>query len=164
VTYFVVVFFLVVGMGWALASCGFYLWRRAEKRAREQAYLRYLTVKQLTKKLEEAERSSFSQWLKSELPKGLVIYRITSGAPVHAEGQVDGFNFFFRARGNLWHFEIAYPDDPSYSRGSMWRIEEQYGLESFAASWMPQSEALAFILNCAARFREILPSLIAVSE
>jgi hypothetical protein len=61
--------------------------------------------------------------------------------PVQAEGNVDGKPFYFRARGNHWTMGIG--SDPVGS--PEWDYEEQYGDEPFAAGWMTEEEARAFI-------------------
>lgn len=153
-TYLITKFWTLAALGWVLFVGTTYLWRRAAEQAKEQRHLRHLAIKLLRQDIQQANEQSFHNWLKREVPQGVEIFYITGGVPVFAEGKVDGFEFYFRARGNRWHFEIAYEDDPSYSRGSLWRMERRYGSRQFAASWMPQTEALAFILECAFRFRE----------
>ena len=147
--YLIVKFWALAAAGWVLFIGTTYLWRRVAERAQEQKNLRLMAIKLLREEIERAKERSFEK------------YYITGPIPVVAEGKVEGFEFFFRARGNRWQFDVAYEDDPSYARGALWRTEGWYGTARFSASWMPQADALALILDCAARFREELPALTA---
>lgn len=83
----------------------------------------------------------------------LQIKTIYGNCPVQAEGTVRSrkrgsrkMQWYFRARGNRWSFEVSenlQTTDPS------WRYEEPYGEEPFAAGWMEQAEAIAFINKAA---------------
>jgi hypothetical protein len=67
---------------------------------------------------------------------------IGGNCPVQAEGTVDGKEFYFRARGEAWSMQIGGQDvvgNPEWSYG------EDYGDEPFAAGWMSEEEARAFI-------------------
>ena len=156
--YLIVKFWALAAAGWVLFIGTTYLWRRAAERVQEQKNLRRMAIKLLRDDLERAKERSLEKWLEDEMPEGLTVYYITGGVPVVAEGKVEGFEFFFRARGNRWQFHVAYEDDPSYTRGALWRREGWYGTARFAASWMPHADALALVLDCAARFRDELPA------
>jgi hypothetical protein len=77
----------------------------------------------------------------------LAIESIGGNCPVQAEGVLDGFMFYFRARGTHWSFEV-------YDGGDApWCITEKYSDEPFAAGWMSEDEAAAFIYKAADRYR-----------
>jgi hypothetical protein len=84
---------------------------------------------------------------------GSIIYDWIGGnCPLQAEGWIDGLKFYFRARGNRWTLDIggdplSHPD---------WSIEQPYGSEPFAAGWMSEDEAKAFIEYGAAQYRASL--------
>jgi hypothetical protein len=89
-------------------------------------------------------------------------YRFTcEAAPVQAEGTVDGQPFYFRARHENWRFAISEHngispvdiDTPDKGKRFGFFIEERYGNEPFAASWMPREEAEAIIRECAVQYR-----------
>ena len=159
--YLIVKFWALAAAGWVLFIGTTYLWRRAAEWAHEQRNLRLNAIAELRHEIERTKERSFEKWLENKMPEGLAVFYIGGGVPVIAEGKVEGFGFFFQARDNWWQFRVAYKDDPSYTRGPLWRREGWYGAARFAASWMPQADALALVLDCAARFREELPALIA---
>lgn len=71
-----------------------------------------------------------------------VITSLGGNCPVQADGTIDGVPFYFRARGSRWSLSVGeHPvGDPD------WFYEEQYdGGDDFAAGWMTEAEALAFI-------------------
>ncbi len=74
---------------------------------------------------------------------------------------MDGFNFDFRARGNNWSFEVVDPNNENEVIEPLWRIERRYGETPFSAGWMPQAEALVFILDAANLFREAQRDIVA---
>jgi len=161
VAYLIVKFWALAAAGWVLFIGTTYLWRRAAERTQEQKYLRINAIALLRDDIERAKKRSFEKWLENEMPEGLTIFYIGGGVPVIAEGKVERFDFFFSARDNWWQFRVAYEDDPSYTRGPLWRREGWYGAARFAARGMPKADAFALILNCATRFREELPALTA---
>jgi hypothetical protein len=68
--------------------------------------------------------------------------------PVQAEGSVDGYPFYFRARGDRWCVEIASTkDNPDWfdSDENLWVWSEEWGDNPFAAGWMPETTALEMI-------------------
>lgn len=80
------------------------------------------------------------------LPSDLTIDWIGGNCPVQAEGTIAGKEFFFRARGNRWSFEVAdgLSDDSAWVAN--WLYEEPYNIhEEFAAGWMTEEEARGFI-------------------
>lgn len=85
-------------------------------------------------------------------------YEITSiggNCPVQAEGMIDGLPFYFRARNNSWSFSVAATkwEDASFARG--WYYNEPYKRdEQYAAGWMEESEARAFIEKAAKLYEE----------
>lgn len=77
----------------------------------------------------------------TEASEGLVIDWLGGNCPVQAEGTIDGQKFYFRARGSKWSFsvggELIWSPD--------WRYEEPYGDGPYAAGWMSEEAARAFI-------------------
>ena len=81
-------------------------------------------------------------------------------APVQAEGIICDRPFYFRARHESWSFAVSEnPEiDPteieSLEQGSAcgFFVEQQYGDESFAASYMPLDEAAKIIERCAEKY------------
>lgn len=72
----------------------------------------------------------------------IIITSLGGNCPVQAEGTIDGKEFYFRARGERWSMSIGGSDvvgDPE------WYYEEDYGAGPFAAGWMSEDEARAFI-------------------
>lgn len=83
----------------------------------------------------------------------IVIDQLGGCCPVQAEGTVNGSPFYFRARGMGWTFSVG--EDPvevccGYSEG--FHYEEEYGDGPYAAGWMSEDEARAFIAKAAAMF------------
>lgn len=75
----------------------------------------------------------------------LTIAWIGGNCPVQAEGTIAGKPFYFRARFDSWSMRIG--GDPVGN--PEWRYDEEYGDEPFAAGWMTEEEALAFIERAA---------------
>ena len=77
--------------------------------------------------------------------------------PVQGYGNVDGMNWYFRARGDAWSFEVW--DAPFGDGGKLpvgdplWLAEADYGEGDYDASWMPFSHAWRFIEESIALFR-----------
>ncbi|MBF5091959.1 hypothetical protein F1640_18565 [Novosphingobium sp. NBM11] len=82
---------------------------------------------------------------------GATLDTIGGNCPVQAEGDVDGHRFYFRARGAAWQFHVARTDDEIFSNPVFYR-EEGYG-EYPQAGWMPEHEAIGFIVDSIAQFR-----------
>ncbi len=78
---------------------------------------------------------------------GISIDTIGGNCPVQAEGQIDGFVFYFRARGRAWSVEIYDGGDEP------WVTTQFYSDEPYAAGWMSEDEARAFIETAARWFR-----------
>jgi hypothetical protein len=86
-----------------------------------------------------------------------------TAAPVQAEGKISGKPFYFRARHEHWSFAVS--EDPntdpidiqSHEQGSVkgFFIEEGYGNEAFAASYMPLDEAERIIDSCAEMYLRV---------
>lgn len=78
----------------------------------------------------------------------IVIDWIGGNCPVQAEGMIAGKKFYFRARGNTWSMSIGGDviSDPE------WQMREQYGDDPFAAGWMVEETARAFIYEAAERY------------
>lgn len=78
----------------------------------------------------------------------LIIETIGGNCPVQAEGVLDGFMFYFRARGTTWSFEV-------YDGGeNPWCTIQKYSDEPFAAGWMTEEEATACIHRAAKWYRD----------
>lgn len=76
------------------------------------------------------------------------IEQIGGNCPVQAEGKIDGQPFYFRARGESWSIGIGgdvvgAPD---------WYYDEDYPGGQFAAGWMTEAEARAFINQAAEQY------------
>jgi hypothetical protein len=65
--------------------------------------------------------------------------------PVQAQGTIADKHFYFRARGNHLSFEIS----NEKLGAAEWEYEEPYGGDVFAAGWMSEDEARAFIAKAA---------------
>jgi hypothetical protein len=65
--------------------------------------------------------------------------------PVQGYGNVDGLNWYFRARYDAWSFEVwasPFGEDGRLPAGDpCWSAEGSYGETDFDASWMPFSHA-----------------------
>lgn len=75
----------------------------------------------------------------------IAIDQIYGSCPVQADGSVDGTPFYFRARGSSWTLSLG--SDPVGKPD--WCYREAYGDEPYAAGWMSEEEARAFILKAA---------------
>lgn len=81
------------------------------------------------------------------------ILNIGGNCPVQAEGVIDGHVFYFRARGQSWQFHVAPTDEEIFNRDVEWVYHEAYGDNPFAAGWMTEDEARAFIDKAVAIYR-----------
>jgi hypothetical protein len=84
---------------------------------------------------------------------GIRIKDIGGFCPVQAEGTIDGAPFYFRARGSRWSLSVGGADvigAPEFHH------EEPYGDGPFAAGWMEEEEARAFIEKAAGLYRASL--------
>lgn len=84
----------------------------------------------------------------------VIIFEISGNCPVQAEGTINGEPFYFRARGQRWSIGIG--GDPV--GGGEWYYEEPYGDTPFAASWMSEYEARAFIYQAAEKYANREPA------
>ena len=78
---------------------------------------------------------------KTDVP-GLEIDYLNGFCPVQSEGRIAGTRYYFKARGQIWRFEVGngmYPD---------WTVVERYG-KGLEAGWMPLGEAKAFLERAA---------------
>lgn len=80
----------------------------------------------------------------------LTISMIGGNCPVQGQGTIDGVPFYFRARGEHWSFSVG--QDPVCHPD--WILKEPYGDTPFAAGWMSEEEARAFIEIAADRYRK----------
>ena len=91
---------------------------------------------------------------KTETTPEIEISWIGGNCPVQAEGTINGKEFYFRARGDSWSLRIGGSDvvgNPD------WYYEEDYippdgGDPTFAAGWMTETEARAFLVRAAQRY------------
>ena len=78
--------------------------------------------------------------------------------PVQGTGTVDGLNWYFRARGEAWSFEVWREAFGPYGELPMvdplWETYADYGEDDFDASWMPFSHAWRFIEESIEAFRQ----------
>jgi hypothetical protein len=84
---------------------------------------------------------------------GAALGMIGGNCPVQAEGVVDGQAFYFRARGDEWQFHVAPTKELIFDAATFY-IERDYG-EGFDAGWMPNHEALGFIVEAISEFRAL---------
>ncbi len=87
----------------------------------------------------------------------VVIDWIGGNCPVQANGTLDGYPFYFRARGEHWTMTIANSkdtpmDDLWSGYEEAWHYGEDYGDSQFAAGWMSEDEARAFLQKAAELF------------
>jgi hypothetical protein len=78
----------------------------------------------------------------------VMISHIGGNCPVQAEGTIDGYGFYFRARGTTWSVEI-------YDGGKEpWTTVQKYSepTQPYAAGWMTEDEAKGFIEKAARWF------------
>jgi hypothetical protein len=83
----------------------------------------------------------------------ICIDTIGGNCPVQAEGEINGWPFYFRARGQHWSLEVAEPGFQACGE-AVWETFVDYGDEPFAAGWMEEDEARGFIASAAAQFLE----------
>lgn len=76
---------------------------------------------------------------------------IGGNCPVQAEGTINGWPFYFRARGEHWSLSVAEPGFEACGE-EVWDYEEEYGDGPYAAGWMEVDEAHGFIAKAAALF------------
>lgn len=75
--------------------------------------------------------------------------------PVQGEGTYKGKPWYFRSRGNRWRLYIS--QDPrlhALDDKDAWVYEEAYGETAFEAGWMPEDEAVDYILNAFEKYDE----------
>lgn len=66
--------------------------------------------------------------------------------PVQAEGHINGYYFYFRARGEGWGIELGLPKGHVGWYGvAAWEYEEEYHGSEKDAGWMGEDEAKVFI-------------------
>lgn len=90
---------------------------------------------------------------------GIHLDWLGGNCPVQAEGMFDGLFFYFRARGEQWQFHVGRSQD-LVMVAPVFRVNKPYVRsdgappEWGAAGWMPEDEALDFIIAEVAAFRE----------
>ncbi len=88
----------------------------------------------------------------------LEITSLGGNCPVQGEGFIDGYPFYFRARGESWSLEISKRGDSEVALGNDAKFELEvwgwYGEpgEMFGAGWMEIEEAEKLIIEVAALF------------
>ena len=82
--------------------------------------------------------------------RGIEIKELYGNCPVQADGTIDGWPFYFRARGERWSFSIGKNPvgDPH------WFIIRPYGGGAGEAGWMTEDEARLAIAEAAALWRQ----------
>lgn len=84
---------------------------------------------------------------------GAILDQLGGNCPVQAEGTIDGVRFYFRARGSHWEFHVAQTDADLF-KNELFSIDRSYKPgDDFAAGWMPQHEAVAFMIEGIAAYR-----------
>lgn len=84
------------------------------------------------------------------LPVEIVYDMIGGNCPVQAEGQINGYYFYFRARGEGWHMELGLPKGHVGWYGvAAWEYEEDYHGPEKDAGWIGLNEAKTFIEKAA---------------
>ena len=86
----------------------------------------------------------------------VVLDWIGGNCPVQAEGRLGAHPLYFRARGASWSLEIG-PKE-LWQTGRAWTIERDYEGGPFDAGYMPENEALAFIVKGIRAFLAGAPS------
>lgn len=81
----------------------------------------------------------------------VVIENLDGNCPVQGEGFIDGWPFYFRARGEAWSLSVAEPGFEACGE-EVWEYQEPYDHGQFAAGWMKRAEALSFIHQGAVLF------------
>lgn len=89
----------------------------------------------------EAERPKAEAALEQA---GITLDTIGGNCPVQAEGTVDGKQFYFRARGDSWQLHIGDGEHDLWTN-PLFYTEQAYGTWP-EAGWMPQHEAVGFIV------------------
>lgn len=79
------------------------------------------------------------------------LHSIGGNCPVQAEGTIDGYEFYFRARGEKWSMAIGGAD---IIAAPDWYYEEPYGDMPFAAGWMTEVEALRYVAQALEKWSE----------
>src|SRR4051812_24067155 len=82
---------------------------------------------------------------------GIIIDTIGGNCPVQAEGTIDDWPFYFRARGSHWSLEVAEPGFEPCGE-AVWEHRAKYSDEQYAAGWMTEAEARAFIAQAVPLF------------
>lgn len=78
--------------------------------------------------------------------------------PVQAEGTINGYSFYFRARGDGWGLEVGAPKNhPGWydmPGCDAWYYEEDYFGPERDAGWMGEDEAKVFVEKAARLWHE----------
>lgn len=82
---------------------------------------------------------------------GIQLDTIGGNCPVQAEGTIDGKRFYFRARGDSWQFHVAETEAEIFTH-PLFYTEQPYGTWP-DAGWMPQHEAIHFIIVSTEAYR-----------
>ena len=74
--------------------------------------------------------------------------------PIQGEGHtVDGYPWYFRARGNRWTFEVGGNKDGNGIGGRRLFVSCPYENEPYEAGWMPNDDAERFLRRCLRRYK-----------
>lgn len=87
----------------------------------------------------------------------LIIESIGGSCPVQASGTIDGKEFFFWSRYQVWTFAVAVdagidPVDINETSDQGFYLEESYGEGPYDAGYMPIEEAKEIIHRCVEEF------------
>ena len=80
---------------------------------------------------------------------GLIARVTCSACPLQIEGQIDGEEFYFRARGEHWRMGIG--GDPVCD--PVWSMCGPWGDGPFAAGYMPEEIGRAIVEKCCELWR-----------
>jgi hypothetical protein len=84
------------------------------------------------------------------MEKSFTLDWIGGECPVQAEGKVNGYPFYFRARGVTISFLVF--KDVIFGE-VIYNKHEGWGIAPFEAGYIPQEDALEFINKCVSEFQ-----------
>ena len=84
---------------------------------------------------------------------GATVEYAGGNCPVQIEGEVDGAWFYFRARGEVWRFEIASTREDWDDDRLIFETSATYGDGPYSAGWMPLHEAFGFVAQAIEQWR-----------
>ena len=111
-------------------------------------YTEWPNVESAIAKADQEAREKLKRY-SSESSNGDLVIKFTmfgGNCPVQAEGTLNDVDFYFRARGNYWSMSVGGEDVIGKPD---WYFDEEYGDQPFAAGYMPEEDAKAFIEKAA---------------